>query len=157
MVIAATEDSPTTLMSSNMKDEWVLDTGASDHICNNLALFADHHPVYGVLVRQANGRVDAVAIGSVHLNWTRPDGSVRLIAMTNVLFVPDLFTSLVSIRKLHSKGIFFNTGNDIIYRMSDNRLYRDNQSALVAKVTHCSDFPYRPSRGISVANCETAP
>ncbi|CAN1754083.1 Retrovirus-related Pol polyprotein from transposon TNT 1-94 [Linum perenne] len=72
---------------------WILDTGASDHICCTFECLLNPKPVVGVYVYLPNSsRVLVSHIGSVKL----PIG----LTLHNVLFVPSFGFNLVSISKL---------------------------------------------------------
>ncbi|CAN1781445.1 hypothetical protein LINPERHAP1_LOCUS15442 [Linum perenne] len=92
MAFSVSQDSPIPpnylgkyiLSSSKHKDLaaiWILDTGASDHICCTFECFLNPKPVFGVYVYLPNSsRVSVSHIGSVQ----QPIG----LTLHNVLFVP---------------------------------------------------------------------
>jgi len=71
-------------------DAWILDSGASSHVCSDLALIRELKHVSGVTVTLPNGtRVLITHTGTVHI-------SQKLI-LHNVLHVPDFKFNLISI------------------------------------------------------------
>ncbi|CAN1851581.1 hypothetical protein LINPERHAP1_LOCUS40246 [Linum perenne] len=83
----------TSNMHSDLAFVWIIDTGASDHICCTLDHFIDPKPVIGVSVHLPNStKVSVSHIGSVKL----PIGLI----LQNVLLVPSFGFNLVSVSKL---------------------------------------------------------
>lgn len=89
-------------------------------MCKNLSLFIEHKLLYCKRMQHGRGTLDAIAIGSIRLPLKTTKGKINQVLMTNILFVLELFTSLVSVRKLRQHGVYFHTGNDCIYRMSNS-------------------------------------
>ncbi|KAK8691676.1 hypothetical protein V6N13_075176 [Hibiscus sabdariffa] len=79
--------------SSQMNTEWILDSGAIDHMTGNKALFTSFFPYYGKTVKTADESLCNIAgRGSVFLN--------AQLSLHNVLFVPSLACNLISVSKL---------------------------------------------------------
>ena len=80
---------------------WHLDSGATDHICNNKGAFLNIQQLPKPIQVQIgdNSIVPAVGIGAVLLASKN-----RRIQITDVLFVPAIGTNLLSISKLTDKG-----------------------------------------------------
>ena len=111
----------TALMGTqDLRNEWVVDSGATEHLCNDLSMFIEHRHVPNRKVTQGKGTIRVVAVGTVAQNWIRPDGSIHAITLLNALYVPELFTNLLSCNQMRSKGYYFHTGKDIICRMDDD-------------------------------------
>lgn len=112
----------TALIASNpLHAEWVIDTGTTDHMCNNLSIFTTHKPLNNYKIRQASGQIAAEAVGTVKLDWKHPDGTTHTITMTDVLYVPELFTNLLSAMKMRSRGVKFDSGDGVLYHMASNQ------------------------------------
>lgn len=74
---------------------WIVDSGATDHICHTLSLFVEYHVIYGpehVITIPDGKQVIVTHIGTIHLN--------KNIPLKDVLFVPDFQFNLVSIPKI---------------------------------------------------------
>jgi hypothetical protein len=72
---------------------WIIDSGASDHICSNVALFDDYHDITPIQVKMPNGTIaHAKQAGSVKLS----DNFV----VNNVLLVPEFSLNLLSVPRL---------------------------------------------------------
>ena len=74
-------------------DAWVIDTGATHHVCCNISLFSHSRLVHNTTVTLPNGHVVAInRVGSVRLSDT--------LNLDNVLFVPMFTFNLLSISAL---------------------------------------------------------
>ena len=81
-------------LTNNSQCAWILDSGATDHMTNSKDLFLSYEPVRpGKYVQTADGSLLSV-IGFGTLNIP-PIGHI-----SNVLYVPQLFTNLISVQKL---------------------------------------------------------
>jgi hypothetical protein len=80
-------------LSNSTYGSWIIDSGASDHICSNLALFDKHHAIAPIQVKMANGTI----------SYAKIDGTVKLFDdfyVHNVLLVPEFPLNLISVPKL---------------------------------------------------------
>lgn len=87
----------------NQKNIWLLDSGATNHICCQKNMFkAIKH--YNSVIKVGDGReVKVKGIGTVKLKiWTK--NQVLNFNISDTLFVPDLSVNLISIVKLSKKG-----------------------------------------------------
>ncbi|KAK9668837.1 hypothetical protein RND81_13G090100 [Saponaria officinalis] len=83
--------------------EWVLDTGASKHLCANKGLFAEFEEVAdGDCVYMGNS-TSALITGKDKIFLKLTSG--KTLALTNVLFVPSLHRNLVSGALLNKAGL----------------------------------------------------
>nr|XP_027060706.1 disease resistance protein RGA2-like [Coffea arabica] len=89
-------------------DVWVLDSGASYHICPNREWFTTYEQIDGGNVMMANSAVcKAVGIGSIKIRT-----HVEKIAILNeVRHVPKMTKNLISLSTLDSKGFRFSGGS----------------------------------------------
>lgn len=85
--------------ASESSQSWLMDSGASRHMCNNIELFHDTAPVENpIRVRVADGNtVDCATTGSVRLTLVVGDGVVRVTTLTGVLYVPSFGRNLFSV------------------------------------------------------------
>lgn len=131
-------------------DDWYIDSGASSHMCNNLKSFrkiqiGTNHPV-----ELPDGRdIFATGIGEILITCINNKGKPQEILIKNVLYVPELDTNLLSVRKLTSLGFDVNfRGNNCIIcednsiiatgSIDNNNLYRLNTKEKLYKV-ECND------------------
>lgn len=89
---------------------WIIDSGATHHICNNLSLFSHSNHVTNTILTLPTGQ-------SIHINKI---GSVTLshsLCLGNVLYVPNFKFNLLSISALtlqHGYGVNFLTHTCVI-------------------------------------------
>src|SRR4051812_17741618 len=82
---------------------WVVDSGASDHIACNKGLFREFRKIRGgeKKLYVGNGQlVDVLGMGTCEVDF----GSGHILALTNVLYAPEIVHNLMSIRKLTECG-----------------------------------------------------
>ncbi|KAH9096323.1 hypothetical protein Ae201684P_009555 [Aphanomyces euteiches] len=83
---------------------WILDSGASDHFCNDAAWFEELQPFEGT-VRAANGSDMPIAgTGSVLLEMNTPTGIIP-VTLQDVLFIPNLQYNLFSLSRVTDRGL----------------------------------------------------
>jgi hypothetical protein len=89
---------------SQFSEEWLLDSGASQHLCPHQNWFSTYQVVDGgsVLIGK-NVSCKTVVVGSIRINIF--DGIVRML--TNGRHIPELKKSLISLGVLDSKGYKF--------------------------------------------------
>ncbi|KAL0355682.1 UNVERIFIED_CONTAM: hypothetical protein Sradi_4015100 [Sesamum radiatum] len=95
-----TELNMATTIQSN---DWVYDSGATIHVCNDKNLFKDYEIAtegQKVLMRNANTTA-ILGKGSVEVHFT----SGKKLLLTNVLHVPEIRKNLVSAALLCKKGL----------------------------------------------------
>ncbi|XP_010495376.1 PREDICTED: uncharacterized protein LOC104772464 [Camelina sativa] len=81
-------------LSANLPHgSWIIDTGATSHVCSDLALFNETTTVSGVTVSLPNdARVDITHCGTVHLSSS--------LILHNVLHVPSFKFNIISVSSL---------------------------------------------------------
>ncbi|XP_068475074.1 uncharacterized protein [Phaseolus vulgaris] len=126
---------------TTIKGSWILDSGATDHVCTCLSEFTSYKSSKPVLISLPNG----------HSFYTSYSGTVAFsnrFYLTNVLYVPEFTFNLISASKLASNlncHLIFSSKNCVI---QDN-LTKDKIGTVEAKnglyVFHASIFQ-RPIR-----------
>ena len=93
-------------MNSIEQTLWIIDSGATIHMCHSLNLLTNVKFHEGSSVIISDGRKIPIK-GSGTLHFTIPDefGLMHSITVENVAFVPDLTVNLLSVRGLASLGI----------------------------------------------------
>jgi hypothetical protein len=85
---------------ADYKDCTILDTGASDHICNNHDRFISFDPpCRRTVIETGGGKVEVKATGTIKLAVLRGDSAINTLTLTGVLYAPDIFLLCIS----HSK------------------------------------------------------
>ena len=92
------------LINESCINEWVIDSGATSHMCGNRDLFYSlKESKYGQ-VTVANGmKTPAMGSGSIRLKVNTDEGSLKVL-LNNVLWVPHLKGNLISVNQLGRKG-----------------------------------------------------
>ena len=94
-----------TNISKNSKNCWILDSGASNHICNKMEMFKSSS-YFDSFVIVANGKkLKTKAVGTIELDVELEDHKMVKLMMHDVLYVPDMEFNLISIAKLTEKGV----------------------------------------------------
>ena len=132
------ESSEVVFMASDGADHhcWYIDSGATQHMSGDRAAFVEYAAIPPKAVYMGdNNKQDAVGQGSVKMVLD-VSGSALKAKFTNVLFVPNLKSNLISVSRLIKDGFsvqFGAAGCDILKNgvvvaqgVSENRLYRLN-------------------------------
>lgn len=77
---------------------WVLDSGCTDHMCNDKALFIRFEKHDGHITTASGERLECLGIGDVYLFIQDVTGFERPIILKNVMYVPNLSKNLLSVR-----------------------------------------------------------
>ena len=93
-------------LSTNRRNNWVVDSGATCHMCNNEELF---NQIIGLETPQettvGDGHsVQATGWDDVILRMNVPNGKIRKCKLSDVLHIPDLLYNLLSVSKAASNG-----------------------------------------------------
>lgn len=116
MVLPNDNDNDATVLTAcianvHSVNDWILDTGASYHMCLNRDWFSTYEPMTGGSILMGNDAVSQViGIGTVSIKCH--DGVVR--TLTDVRHVPDLRMNLLSLGTLASLGCKFSGQEDIL-------------------------------------------
>ena len=89
------------------EDKWIVDSGASQHMCNNKKLFQDFNKYKkreGIYLGDSS-EIRTNGIGSVDLELTRPNMPSQICNVQNVLHVPGLSKNLLFVTSCISNGI----------------------------------------------------
>ena len=95
----------------NPIDTWVLDSGATNHICNSLYWFQETRKISegSVKLQLGTGQfVSAVKTGSVLLSFNN-----ETLVLNNCLYVPDIKRNLISVACLSKQGYTVNFGSSV--------------------------------------------
>lgn len=125
------------LKSSKIKKSWYIDSGASNHMCNNKDSFNNLDRSYRDSVVVADGRcVQTEGLGDITISYRNEDSKLCQIHVNDVSLVPELDSNLLSVDKLNEDGydILFKAkkcsvmkeGTQIFSVRSKNGLYEIN-------------------------------
>jgi len=112
---------------------WCLDSGATSHLCNDVALFSDADFSKRGKVNLANDEsTDIVAEGTARFEANVFD-SIKSVSLNNTLHVPDLRSNLLSVGKITERGfmvIFEKNGASLLDRHGNVKLVADKVDGL---------------------------
>ena len=117
--------------ASNKSDSspWIIDSGATKHMCSRRKFFTVLDPSHKENVTLADDFVtSSQGIGSGTIQFKSPDGKYRTIEVKDVLYVPDLRTSLISVRVLTQKGF------EVVFQQNLCRVIANGVDILVARL-----------------------
>jgi hypothetical protein len=97
----------------SLKNYFILDSGASTHVCNNISRFENYDPSATGALYTGNITIRIQGTGSVKI---KPNcgGERTIITLTNVAYVPGLHINIVAARKLKQAGYSWDFNNDAI-------------------------------------------
>jgi hypothetical protein len=103
-----------TLMAKANVNDWVIDSGASDHMTNERHLLTDFVNINEKPITVAEGgrTISAIGKGTATINIEKVKGN-EIILVKDVLYVPELATNLLSVPRMEAKGssVLFSNGN----------------------------------------------
>ncbi|KAJ6022979.1 hypothetical protein N7460_012269 [Penicillium canescens] len=99
----------TMMLDDQYRDQWVMDSGASVHVCNDRTKFIDYKENKTYL-RTGNGQTPALGVGTAIMTGIDPvTGVARNISLSNCLYSPSFHCNLVSLARVEEKGGWWNT------------------------------------------------
>jgi transposase InsO family protein len=105
------------------KDRTILDTGATNHICNNKDKFILIEPYSQSDGIQTGAGITAIqGIGTIQMNIVRSTGDVIKATFSNVLYAPGMFLSVLSHSKLRAKGLYFHGRDEKLYTNDEEEI-----------------------------------
>jgi hypothetical protein len=136
--------------SSAKACDWLLDSGASMHLCRTRQWFADFTPITGKSVILADGRViSALGRGRIDFDITIA-GRQSHNTLNEVLYVPGIAANLLSVAKMTEAGLqlSFNGRRCVI---------RSKHGAIIARAEKQDNNLYRISTRARSTGGETSP
>lgn len=97
-----------------LQKSWVLDSGASCHVCNDRSRFTSFKPITDS-IRTGDSQTVVSGIGEVRIRGKRPrTGETVVIKLSNVLYSPNFLTNLVSLKLLRDHNVKWDSDQDIL-------------------------------------------
>ncbi len=132
---------------STNKNVWILDSGASSHLCCNGELFNKLEKSTQSILLASGESVNAQGVGDVFLQ----SGNTE-ITLRNVLFVPDLHSNILSVSKIISYGHCVTFGKNTA-RVVDSYGKDCFEAKLIAGI-FCVNMKKRQERVLTVIQLE---
>ncbi len=92
--------------SSMSRDCWIVDSGSTNHMCNDRSLFTKLRPSQET-VSFGMGQAKARGTGDVHLDLLRSTGETTSVVLHEVIYVPGLAANLISNSALNLCGAYY--------------------------------------------------
>jgi hypothetical protein len=105
------------------KHRFIFDTGSTDHVCNDYGKFVsfDSNPNYRAVITTGAGPICINKKGTIQLTVATSDGSLHDIRFTDVLYAPDMFTSVFSHSALKRKDVYYHGWQNVLHLMPGER------------------------------------
>ena len=87
-------------------DYWIVDSGATCHICNDEQMFVElkYFRRSQTVILGDGHQLEATAGGVIELRLVLPDGTTKKCRLDDVLYVPDLTYNLLSVSRMTEAG-----------------------------------------------------
>ena len=108
------------MSARQLKDAWILDSGASRYMCNNRRRFYTYRTINRIPVETANGLIYVIREGSIYMEIKNSKSHVTEVELTKVLYIPDLIMNLVLTSSLFSIGGYFNRCTCTLYTLDSD-------------------------------------
>lgn len=128
-VAFTTERMYTEESSKETRIKWYIDSGATDHMVNNLEYLTDVRDLevqIRVYVAKSNVFLISTHVGNITVS-VRVNGQCRSIEINDVLFVKDLRHNFLSVQRLANLGL------DIVFTSKGAQIKRENRTIVFGK------------------------
>ncbi|UYV82668.1 hypothetical protein LAZ67_22000457, partial [Cordylochernes scorpioides] len=110
------------------EDSWLLDSGATNHVCRNKDWFVDLREVSSDPIMTASGTTEAKGYGHIFLQTSIHNESIE-IKLNNVLYVPNVRRNLLSVSKIEENC------NRVTFRNMVARVFNP-ENRIIAEATN---------------------
>jgi hypothetical protein len=106
---------------ADYRNRTIVNTGATDYICNNYAKFIkfDPKPTHAYICTGA-GPVKVNATSTIKIGILCADRKINNVTFSNVLYAPDMFVLIISHFWLRVKGLYYHGWDEKVYRKADS-------------------------------------
>ena len=127
ILVASGEISLITEQSGNL---WVIDSGATQHMCHEFGEFLDYVELdQNIKIQIGDGKyLDAIGKGNINVNFKSNGNRITSCTLKNVLYVPSLRHNLISVSQITAKG------NNTLF-VDDKCLIVDKNNNVIACAT----------------------
>ncbi|UYV83888.1 hypothetical protein LAZ67_X000522, partial [Cordylochernes scorpioides] len=103
------------------EDEFILDSGATHHVCKNRQWFTSFQPTTCEPIQTASGNLQVEGVGNIRMKMYLDTGT-QDVTLNDVLFVPQARRNLLSVSQTEDKGKHIKICNHKARVFSDNRV-----------------------------------
>jgi hypothetical protein len=97
-----------------LRDSWIIDSGADLNICTNRARFTTYEPVEDEFERFGSTDVQILGYGRVELSAIGMNGKRHILELQEVAYIPDCHTNLLSTFQMMKHGYYLNQRRHVI-------------------------------------------
>ncbi|KAH9144615.1 hypothetical protein AeRB84_011452 [Aphanomyces euteiches] len=160
MVYTSSFTLQTSTPSVPISSDWILDSGACDHYCNNAAWFTNLRPHDGA-VRAANGEdMPIEGCGTVVLEMNTTAGIVK-VTLDDVWYIPTIHFNLFSLPRVTERGFSIKFIRNACFIMRHDEVYaqgfKHNLLYTLDLANPLPISPDEPSRDFSNLSLATTP
>jgi len=113
--VAPTPSNFNTDAAYELRDSFILDSGATGHICNNRARFIEYQPATEVQeVKIGDTYATIAGYGMAVAYMERPDGTIAEVRFADTAHIPGFHTSCISVKRLKQRGVYWNTYTNML-------------------------------------------
>lgn len=94
-----------------LRDSCILDSGATNHVCNSRTRFQEYTTAIDKFLYAGNAQIPIDGFGSVTIKIQTPNG-VRSLTLLDVAHTPFFHTNVISLRRFIDKGIYWDIQNE---------------------------------------------
>lgn len=100
--------------------KFILDSGASSHMCNDRSLFMEFNDKKATVCLPDDRKMDCEGIGKLAVNLN-VGGKSRKVSVEDVLYAPKMKVNLISVAKLNDRGlsVIFKGGKALIFNSKE--------------------------------------
>ncbi|KAK6586176.1 hypothetical protein PZA11_001233 [Diplocarpon coronariae] len=127
-------NSSTSCFSSKLRNRWLYDTGASEHVSNDLSKFTSYTAQDNLpSLSTVNGSVQPLGVGTCKVNALKSNGKVCVLELINTLYIPQSPVCLYSggklnkIKGFHRNGKLFLSNEKEICTVDNNMYINEEQ------------------------------
>ena len=116
MFIAVASYAASNSSDYNLRDSFILDSGATAHVCNSRKRFISFTPASeDDLLYAGNTIIPIEGFGSIDIIIQTPDGP-KIIELQNMALISSFHTSVVSLKRIMAKGVYWDTEHNCLTR-----------------------------------------
>ncbi|KAF7174442.1 hypothetical protein CNMCM5623_007239 [Aspergillus felis] len=97
-----------------LRDSWIVDSGADIHICNDRTRFLTYEPVEDEYARFGATDVQILGYGKVELTAIGMNGKAHILELSRVAYLPECHTNLLSTFQMMKHGFYLNQRKHVI-------------------------------------------
>lgn len=113
-VVSTTTSQP--LTSQNLKNTFILDSGATTHVCNDRSRFTGFRQAME-WIRHGDSGTWISGYGDVDIQMISPDGKgFKRITLGNSAYCPDFLVNIASFPRFFDRQLFWDTERGMLYR-----------------------------------------